>query len=50
MLSFKHGAEVGGCFVIQHQKEETMAAILLAWAGEESVEKKTIYPMTLNLL
>ena len=35
MLSCKHEAEVGGCFVIKHQTEETMAAILLAWAGEE---------------
>lgn len=36
MLSFKHGANVGRCFVIQHQTEETMAAILLAWEGENS--------------
>lgn len=34
MLFFKHGAEIGGCFVIEHQTEETMAAILLAGAGE----------------
>lgn len=36
MLPLRHGAKIGGRFVIQHQKEETMAAILLAWAGEES--------------
>lgn len=34
MLSFKHGAEVGSCSVIQHQTEEAMAALLLARAGE----------------
>lgn len=36
MLSFKHGAKVGGCFVVQHQTEETVAAVLLAWEGEDS--------------
>lgn len=36
MLSFKHGSKAGGCFVIQHQTEETMAAVLLAWEGEDS--------------
>lgn len=36
MLSLKHGSKVGGCFVIQHQTEETMATILLAWQGEDS--------------
>lgn len=34
MLSFKHGAKVGGGFVIQHQTEKTMAAVLLAGEGE----------------
>lgn len=34
MLSFKYGAEVGSCSVIQDQTEETMAALLLARAGE----------------
>lgn len=34
-LCFKHGAGARGCIVIQHQKEETMAEILLAWAGKE---------------
>lgn len=36
MLSFKYGAKAGGCFVIQHQTKETMAAVLLAWEGEDS--------------
>jgi hypothetical protein len=30
----KNGVEVGSCPVIQHQKKETMAAILLAWSGK----------------
>lgn len=37
MLLCKHGAEVGGCVVIQHQTKETLAAILLAWTGEGSL-------------
>lgn len=36
MLSIKHGAKIGGCFVIQHQTEETMASVLLAGKGEDS--------------
>lgn len=38
MPSFKHGATFGGCFVIQHQKEEAMAAVLLAWKGDYTVK------------
>lgn len=42
MQVFKHGAEVGGSFVIQHQTEETVAAILLAWTGEEILASDTM--------
>lgn len=35
ILFFKHGARARGCVVIQHQKEETMAKILLARAGKQ---------------
>lgn len=37
MSIFKDGTTVGGSFVIQHQKEETMAAVLLAGEGEYTV-------------
>lgn len=37
MPPLKHGTKVGGCFVIQHQTEETMAAVLLAWKGAYSL-------------
>lgn len=37
MSTFKDGITVGGSFVIQHQKEETMAAVLLAGEGEYTV-------------
>lgn len=34
MSTFKDGITFGGSFVIEHQKKETMAAVLLAWEGE----------------
>lgn len=34
MILSEYGAESGGCSVIEHQKEETMAEILLARTGE----------------
>lgn len=55
MLSSKHGAKVGGCFVIQYQTEETMASVLLARKGEDSevLALELCYPchknMTVNL-
>lgn len=42
MPSSKHGTELGGCFDIQHQKEETMAAVLLAWEGDHIVTLKAL--------
>lgn len=51
MLSFKHGAKVGGCVVIQHQTEETMAAVLLAWEGEDCKETlKLCPPCQMNMI
>lgn len=34
MSTFKDGITFGGSFVIEHQKKETMAAVLLAREGE----------------
>lgn len=34
-MLLKYGVEIGGCFVIEHQTEEAMAPILLAWTGED---------------
>lgn len=42
MPSFGHGTKVGGRFVIQHQTQETMAAVLLAWEGDYTVKWKSV--------
>lgn len=34
MSTFEDGITFGSSFIIQHQKEETMAAVLLARKGE----------------
>lgn len=34
LLFLKNGAKAGGRFVFEHQTKETVAEILLAWAGK----------------
>lgn len=38
MSTFEDGITFGGGFVIEHQKKETMAAVLLARKGEDELQ------------
>lgn len=39
MSAPEHGTTAGGCAVVEHQTEETMAALLLAREGEDAVKR-----------
>lgn len=46
MSALEHGTTAGGCVVFQHQTEETMAALLLAWKGVREIKQGTgLFPI-----